>query len=160
MSNEKANIQMIAEKANVHPSTVSLALRGSDRISESTREKIKQIAREVNYRPNFMAKGLRGEKPRSIGVLIPKLRDLYVVDVMAAQERLLQQRDYCSLMAVTHMNEDFELKTIESLLGRGVDGLVFNYVPESEKVVKYLGGLLDSGVPVFFLGKSPLEGAG
>ncbi len=56
----------IAKQANTSAVTVSLALRNSKRVSESTRQKIHEIAREYGYRPNPLARGLVGAKTKTI----------------------------------------------------------------------------------------------
>ncbi len=61
-----ATIYDIAEKAKTSAVTVSLALRNSKRVSESTRKKIHKIAKEYGYRPNPLARGLVGARTKTI----------------------------------------------------------------------------------------------
>jgi len=150
-------IKEIAIHAGVSPSTVSLALRGSNRIPETTKTRIKQIASELNYSPNLLARGLAGQKTQTIGILVPKLRDLYIVEIIAAQENWLKQKGFASLLTVTHCEPDIEHKAISDLLCRGVDGLVFNYVPQEEHILREIQKIVSEGTPVSFLGTTTFE---
>ena len=67
----KATIKDVARVAGVSPSTVSRALHGSDRISEPMRRRIQQIAREMDFHPNQMARSLVSRETRIIGIVFP-----------------------------------------------------------------------------------------
>ena len=66
----KVTIESVAAIAKVSVNTVSRALRGKDGVSEKTRERILQIAQEMNYRPNILARSMRQDKSDFIGVLV------------------------------------------------------------------------------------------
>jgi len=65
-------IRDIAKMAKVAPSTVSRALNNKGRMSDATRERIRQLARELGYHPNINAKGLATNKTGNIGIVINK----------------------------------------------------------------------------------------
>lgn len=67
----KATIKDVAKVAGVSPSTVSRALQNSPRISLAVREKIRQIADDMGFRPNQMARSLVSRQTRIIGVIFP-----------------------------------------------------------------------------------------
>lgn len=146
------SLRQIAETAGVHTSTVSLALRNSQKIPELTRKSIQQVAKSLGYVPNLMARGLAGANTKTIGVLVPKLRDSFVIDCFGAQEAWMQNNDYTPLLAVTHNKEDVELKAIDEIVGRGADGLIINYVPSSQEVIEKIQKLIKSGGFVAVLG--------
>ena len=62
-------IRDVARRADVHPSTVSLALRGSCKVSETVRRRIAELAETMGYRPNYMASALAGGQTRTVGLL-------------------------------------------------------------------------------------------
>lgn len=64
------DIRSIAKHLGVSVSTVSKALNGYDSISETTRERIIQVAREYNYYPSRAARSLRGNKTEKIGLVL------------------------------------------------------------------------------------------
>jgi DNA-binding LacI/PurR family transcriptional regulator len=65
------NIIELAQIAGVSPGTVSRALSDTGLISQKTRERIKALAKEYDFRPNIMARNLRIQKTGAIGVVIP-----------------------------------------------------------------------------------------
>jgi DNA-binding LacI/PurR family transcriptional regulator len=154
-----ASLKEIAEKAGVHTSTVSLALRGNPKISEQTRKSIEKIAHSLNYVPNMMARGLAGASTKTIGVLVPKLRDSFVIDCMGAQERWMQDEGFTPLLVVTHGKKEVELSAISDIIGRGADGLIIDYVPSSSEVIERLKSYVNAGGHVAMLGHcSEIEG--
>ena len=64
-------IRTIAQKAGVSTSTASRALNDNPRISEKTRARVKKIASELGYRPNFSARNLSRGEANIIGVVFP-----------------------------------------------------------------------------------------
>ena len=70
---KKVTIKHIAEKAGVSMSTVSRALRNDPAASAKTRERIHQIARQLHYYPNLLAKGLRQDRTHTIGIIFNDL---------------------------------------------------------------------------------------
>jgi DNA-binding LacI/PurR family transcriptional regulator len=68
----KVNIRYLAEVAGVAPSTISRALSNDSRTSPKTIKKIQKLAKELNYYPNSLAKGLREKKTNTIGVILTK----------------------------------------------------------------------------------------
>lgn len=152
-------IKVIAREAGVHPSTVSLALRNSPKLPDATRHRIQQIARRCNYRPNVMARGLKGQRTRTVGIIAPVLRDLYGIEIMSTQEQWLRERGYASLLRVTHCDPAQEHVAIDDFLARGADGLVFNYIPRSAPARRRLAGLIEAGTEVSVLGYDGFPGA-
>ncbi len=67
----KVTIKDVAKAAGVSPSTVSRALHDNPRISEDMRKQIKQIAQEMDFHPNQMARSLVSRRSRIIGVVFP-----------------------------------------------------------------------------------------
>jgi LacI family transcriptional regulator len=63
------SLKQIAEQCGVTEATVSMALRDNPRISEDRRKQVKKIAKDLGYIPNVLARGLKGGRTRSIGVI-------------------------------------------------------------------------------------------
>lgn len=67
----KVTIKDVAKAAGVSPSTVSRALQGSPRISPEVRARVREIAQEMNFHPNQMARSLVSRQTRIIGIVFP-----------------------------------------------------------------------------------------
>jgi LacI family transcriptional regulator len=72
----------IARRAGVTPATVSMAINNKPNISEITRRKVLSIAKELNYYPNIIARGLATSHTNAIGVIVPNLASSFVVRVL------------------------------------------------------------------------------
>ena len=73
------SLKKLAERLGLHPATVSVVLNEvpGRAISQSTRERIKAAAKELNYQPSLLARSLRNRRTLSIGVLVPDLSEAY-----------------------------------------------------------------------------------
>ncbi|MGN6511742.1 MAG: LacI family DNA-binding transcriptional regulator [Chitinophaga sp.] len=67
----------IAEELNLSVSTVSRALNDHPNISAKTKDRVKKMARKLGYRPNAMAAGLRNNKSKTIGLIVPRISMFY-----------------------------------------------------------------------------------
>ena len=82
-SNKKnINIKYLAKIAGVSPSTVSRALRKDPNANKKTAERILKIAKELNYYPNLLAKGLRDKKSKTIGIILNDLKNPYYYETL------------------------------------------------------------------------------
>lgn len=158
MAIKRVTLQDIADELRCDPSTVSLALRNSPKIPEETRVRVKTTARSMGYRPNLHARVLLGKNTNTIGVLVPWLNDQYFVEVFQRQEEWLREVGYFSILGVTHRDSVTERNAVDSLLDRGVDGLLFDYVPRNRDVLNVITGLVNSGMPVAMVGGKVVEG--
>ena len=67
----KVTIKDVAKAAGVSPSTVSRALHDNNRISQEVRQRVREVAREMNFHPNQMARSLVDRKSRIVGIVFP-----------------------------------------------------------------------------------------
>jgi len=92
-------IKDIAKQAKVARSTVSRALNNKGRMRNATRERIRQLARELGYHPNMNAKGLTTNKTGNIGIVINKRHralpesfyDFYGTIILGVEEAVEKQ---------------------------------------------------------------------
>ncbi|GAA2689837.1 LacI family DNA-binding transcriptional regulator [Streptomyces lunalinharesii] len=90
MTSRSVTLIDVARAAGVSKSTASNALGGSGRVSESTRERIQDVARELGYRPNTAARSLRRSSTGAIGLYLPRTGtrlDYYMNLAFGAVER-------------------------------------------------------------------------
>ncbi|XID91552.1 LacI family DNA-binding transcriptional regulator [Paenibacillaceae bacterium WGS1546] len=78
-----ATIKDIAKKAGVSVTTVSRALNGYDDVNEETSRKIKQVATDLSYSPNAVARSLVSRKTRTIGLIISDINWAGAMDAFA-----------------------------------------------------------------------------
>ncbi|HSR70302.1 MAG TPA: LacI family DNA-binding transcriptional regulator [Acidobacteriota bacterium] len=124
---KRVTLKDIAERVGVSPSTVSLVLSGAPRaqaLAAETRAKVTQAAEELGYRPNYLARSLRGKRTFSVGVLVPEFSEGYSAGLLSGVESQLDADGYSYLM-VSHRSRPAQLERSMRLLeDRGVEGLI------------------------------------
>ncbi len=120
-------LKAVAERVGLTPGTVSAVLNNSPAsrsVPEHTKNRILEAARELNYRPNFLARALRVRRTYTIGVLAAEIGDPYGSMVISGIERYLRKENFFYL-TVTHQHDEQLLEShSQLLLERGVEGFI------------------------------------
>lgn len=122
-----ATLQDIARQLDVSVSTVSRALTGHPYVREELRRRVRDVARELDYRPNALAQGLRRNQTRTVGLIVPDIQNVSHSSVTAVLQSLLQRFGYGLALYVSNNDVDTERRCFEKLREQRVDALV--YVP-------------------------------
>lgn len=124
---QAVSLKALAEYLDLSPATVSLVINRSPSaksIPARTQERIRAAARELNYRPNFMARSLRKQRSFTIGVVVPEISEGYAALVMSGIEDHLLQEGYFYFV-VSHRHRSDLLEEYPRLLqARAVEGLI------------------------------------
>ncbi len=124
---KKITLQDIASQLNISKATISIVLNGrgdEKRVSKATQEKIIQFARENNYKANYLARGLSLGKSDTIGLVVPNIGDSYFARIARRIERKARRSGYNVVFSSTGESKERESELIQSMLSRGVDGLI------------------------------------
>lgn len=145
------NQKAIAEKLNISQATVSMALKGSPRISRSLGDTIRKLAEDSGYQPNLAGQLLRRGRSNVIGVVLPSLVNSFYAELFQELQKLLMPHGY--LLHLSQAKTPPELATTVAYLRKlrvaGVIGLGM--------MVRELLPLRDSGIAlIFYGGNSPL----
>ncbi|MGQ9508359.1 MAG: LacI family DNA-binding transcriptional regulator [Thermodesulfobacteriota bacterium] len=122
---KKVNIKDIARLANVSHTTVSRALNNKSRIRPETKEKILSIARQLNYRPNFIARSLVMRKTKTLGLVITTIANPFYIELSQGIETTARKLGYNIILCSTNYDLSSEKQYIEMLRSKGVDGFIF-----------------------------------
>lgn len=126
MKNGTHNISIkdIAKYTGVSTSTVSRVINNNGRFSEETKIKVLDAIEKLGYRSNVLAKSLRTMKTYSIGVIVPDITNEFFSKLVLGIENYCYPHGY--LVYICNTSEDYEkeIKNVESLEARGVDGLI------------------------------------
>ena len=116
----------VARVAGVHPGTVSRALNPETRglVNERTAQRVLDAAKELGYRPNPIARGLRTNRSHTIGVLVPDLMNPLFAAVVRGIEDGLRDGGYTPLIANTDNDPERERVAFEAMNARQVDGFI------------------------------------
>ena len=147
---EKITIKDVATKAGVSISTVSKVFNNSNEISADTREKILQIAREIGYSPNQIARSLRTENTKVIGLIVPDSSNLYYAELLKGVQDIASREGYAVIVGNTNEQEALEQKQIEAFQSLQVAGILA--APVNEENYEKLK------VPVVFVSRCSAPG--
>lgn len=104
--------------------TVSRVLNGTARVREETKERVYRALEALKYRPNHLARALRGFRSYSIGVIVPDLYDSFFASYAHAINAVAKRHSYSVLLTTSDESVETELEEARELLRRQVDGLI------------------------------------
>jgi LacI family transcriptional regulator len=152
MKSQRITIKYIAERANVSFSTVAKALHNDPVINEKTREKIHKIAKELNYRPNVLAKGLRSRKTKTIGIILNDLQSPFYSEIYKAIGDIINKRGYTMLLSDSSYDEELEMKNISTMISQGAEGIIISPVARDSVSIR---ALIEDPIKAVFIDNRP-----
>ena len=117
-------IKDIAQAAGVSPSTVSRALSDHPRISAGTKERVRQLARDMGYTPSVLARGLVTRHTATIGVVVTTVSDPFLAPLVRGIEEVAYGDGYSVFISNAHRDRERELEVVQSFYERRVSGII------------------------------------
>lgn len=156
MKQRRTSLKDLADKLGVSIATVSRALRNSHEVGEEMTQKVKQLAKELNYRPNPFAQSLRKEAPRVIGVIVPNLVTHYYAAVLDGIEDYASKLGYSVISANSHEDHEREAQALDNFLNMHVEGIIACLAQDTTDY-SHFEQLHQMGVPLVFFARCCLE---
>jgi LacI family transcriptional regulator len=120
----KPTMHDVARVAGVGTMTVSRVLNESAPVSAEAAERVYRAIEKLGYRPNEMARALRGLKTRTIGIIVPYLFDPFFATIAHAVNTLAREHGYSVILATSNDDPESEFAEAQLMLQRRVDGLI------------------------------------
>ena len=149
-----ATLDDIAERVKVSRVTVSKALRGHPDISEKTSRRVREVAEEIGYRPNIMARSLSARRSRMIGLVVPKVAHFFFGSVIEGIFEKAFTNNYETILTVSQEDPDRERRYLETLVSMRVDGIIIS-VSQKTREHEIFRWVRTLGVPLLFLDRQP-----
>lgn len=149
MRQRKVTLADIAAKTGYGTNTVSLALRGSTRISQAARDLIRGVADEMDYVPNKIAASLVLNRSNTIGLILHEITNPVLTSVAHMVQKTLGKHGYSVLFASSNGDPEEELKAIAAFRARMVDGLLIYPIAHSK--LDHLKALRRNNFPTVLL---------
>ena len=147
-------IHDIAKLAGLNSSTVSRALRGDNRVKESTRERIRRIAREAGYIPNLHARNLADGRTHRIAFLMNTLYNGIEVEPATEANRLLSERGYSLMLLLCSGSKEIFKTHLDHLAQKLCDAaLIIPGFGENDRDILQKLNVLNC--PVIFIDRWP-----
>ncbi len=156
---KRVSINTIAREAGVSRNTVSLALRDDPRVAADTKERVLAAARQLNYRPNLLAKAVVTGRSQMLGLALPRLDFSYMARFVEAVQEVAFEHGYGVLSCYHHNDHGRLADALSYLLDRRSDGLIL-YCPVPAASMATWQELKQTAVPCVFLsfGREKLPG--
>ena len=141
MNAKKISLKDIASKAGVSTALVSYVLNGKEketRVGQEIARKIKEIARELNYQPNHLAKSLRSGKTHTIGLVIADISNPFFANIARVVEDEAKKSGYTVIIGSSDEKAEKAWDLLNVLINRQVDGFIIVSSEHSESHIHHL----------------------
>jgi LacI family transcriptional regulator len=154
----RATLRDVARVAGVHPGTVSRALNPATEalVRDETVRRVRQVAEELGYRPNPLARGLKTNRSYTIGVLVPDIQNPLFPPIIRGLDDRLGESGYTPLIANTDNDPVRERVDLEAMRARQVDGFVAATARVDHEMLDEIAA---SGVPLVLVNRRVEDGS-
>lgn len=155
MKQHRTSLKDLAERLGVSIATVSRALRNSHEVGDGMKQRVQQLAKEMNYRPNPFAQGLRKETPKSIGVVVPNLVTHYYASVVSGIEDYARREGFTVISSNSHEDHEIEEQSIDNFINLHVGGIIACLAQDTTNY-SHFREIHDMGIPLVFFARTCL----
>jgi DNA-binding LacI/PurR family transcriptional regulator len=134
-------ISDVSQRAGVSKTTVSRVLNNPDLVNVQTRKRVLAVIEKLNYSPSVIARGMRSQKTRMIGVILPDITNLYYSEFLKNVEAEAMNSGYIAVICSTETKSERERQYIDQLVKRQIDGLILCRYETVEKNGSFLAGI-------------------
>ena len=118
-----ATIKDIAKRTGLGLATISSYLNGGN-VREKNRIKIEEAIRELHFEVNEVARGLKTNRTKTIGIVIPELNNIFFAEIITEAEDILRSHGYATMICDCRSDIEREKEAVDFLYHRRVDGLI------------------------------------
>ena len=152
----KMTIQVLADHLGLSISTISKALKDSHEISVPTKKKVLEAATALGYIPNPYASSLRKQKSKTIAVILPEISDSFFAQTVGGIESVATEKQYHTLIYLTHESFLAEKDVLKHCAGGRVDGVLI-FASKETTDTSHFDTLKRANIPFVFFDRD-LEG--
>ena len=118
-----ATMKDLSRETGLGLATISKYFNGGT-VREKNRILIEAAVKKLQYMPNEVARSLKTQQTRVIGVIIPELSNAFITSIISSMEDILRKHDYAVIVCDCRSDPKREKEAVEFLLHRRVDGLI------------------------------------
>lgn len=149
-----ATIKDIARLAQVSHTTVSRVINNRPGVKGTTKERVLRLVKELDYRPNLVARGLVARKSKNIGMVITTIRNPFYLELAQGIEETARSFGYNVVLCCTNHDLELEGEQIKELRRRGVDGIILTSAHLRDR---HVATLAEEGFPVVLVNRRVME---
>lgn len=155
-----ANINDVAVRAGVSPSTAKRAIRAPDKLAPATLERVQQAIDDLHYEPDKLASALRSGQSRTIGLIVGSIVEPFFAQLTRTIGKEVRARGYTLLISDSEYDSQNELEQLKEFSGNRVGGLIIRS-GYGKPNLDYLKRLQERGTTVieidYFYPESPFS---
>lgn len=148
-----ATMKDIARETGLGLATISSYFNGGN-VREKNRVKIEAAIEKLHYEVNEVARGLKTNETKTIGVVIPELNNTFCAEIITGMEDILRGKGYATIICDCRSDKKLEQEAVEFLLRKRVDGIINMPVDEEGK---HLAKFCRTGKPVILIDRKIQE---
>lgn len=145
-----ATLKDIADQLGLSVNTVSRALNNKPDVSHVTRARVLDLARQLGYVPNSLARSLLNGRSNSIGAVIADVANPFYGKIIRGVEETMREAGYSVVLANTNEQDELEQEAVRTLRSKRVDGLLVSPVQGS---YEHLAQLQRDGIPLVLMNR-------
>ena len=132
--------------------TASRAINGNGYVSEKVRGRVLKAARALRYRPNVLARSLKGQRLRAIGIMLPDIANPFSAELVTGIQAVLDDRGYSGFLATASRSVEREQAALHAFVDHRVDGIIVA-TRGTEMGNGTIAAIMQHGVPVVTVGR-------
>lgn len=117
-------ISDVARVADVSTATVSAVINQNKYVSPALRNRVERAIEKLNYRPNMIARSLKLQETKTIGLIVTKITSPIISPLVRAAGQVAQEKGFDMVLVNTDDDSERERKSLQNLLAKRVDGLL------------------------------------
>lgn len=114
----------VARLAGVSLGTASKVINGHETVSPILRMRVEAVVDKLGYRPSGPARSIKRNKTMVVGLIIPRIKNVFYIQVIEAIEKLVQSRDYTLILGNSDEDIETEIRYLRTFAAMRVDGLI------------------------------------
>ena len=131
---KRYTIKDLARLLQVSPSTISRALADHPDIGKKTKERVRQLADELGYKPNYLAANFRNKSSKLIALILPEINMFFFPSVIKAFEERIRQAGYSLIVFHSNNSLEREMANLELCMQFSVDGILLSVSYETSNL--------------------------
>ncbi|MFC5862318.1 LacI family DNA-binding transcriptional regulator [Acidicapsa dinghuensis] len=144
--NTHPTLSQVAREAGVGTTTVSRVINGGERVSPETLAHVRRVIESLGYMPNQAARTLKGQRTKTIGLIIPSIADPFFSSCAEAAQAIARNNDSLLIVTTTQNDPRTELDSLKVLIRHRVDGLLI--VPANSQSPALRDVLVHAAMPI------------
>ncbi len=135
------SIKDVAREAGVSIATVSRVLNDIDVVNEDTKKKVLDAIKKLGYRPNIVARSLKTQRTKTIGILLPDISNQFYPEIVRGAEDVSNIYDYNIILCNSDLDIEKEKEYLRVLKEKMVDGVLYMSSSLQDEILELINEL-------------------